>query len=96
MNDAMPGLRDRQLRALGVHPVLGTALVMTGTALTEAEEFKEIYGLEVIVVPTHRPMVRNDQPDAALASGPGAPELTGALGPSGQRAEPPIHTFQYG
>ncbi|MFR5880137.1 MAG: hypothetical protein ACLUEQ_04635 [Cloacibacillus evryensis] len=37
---------------------------MTGTALTEAEEFKEIYGLEVIVVPTHRPMVRNDQPDA--------------------------------
>ena len=30
---------------------------MTGTALTEAEEFKEIYGLEVIVVPTHRPMV---------------------------------------
>ena len=37
---------------------------MTGTALTEAEEFKEIYGLEVIVVPTHRPMIRVDQPDA--------------------------------
>ena len=37
---------------------------MTGTALTEAEEFKEIYGLEVIVVPTHRPMIRADQPDA--------------------------------
>ena len=37
---------------------------MTGTALTEAEEFKEIYGLEVIVVPTHRPMIRTDQPDS--------------------------------
>ena len=37
---------------------------MTGTALTEAEEFKEIYGLEVIVVPTHRPMVRIDNADA--------------------------------
>ena len=37
---------------------------MTGTALTEAEEFKEIYGLEVIVVPTHKPMVRVDNPDA--------------------------------
>ncbi|MDO5116470.1 MAG: preprotein translocase subunit SecA [Synergistaceae bacterium] len=37
---------------------------MTGTALTEAEEFKEIYGLNVIVVPTHRPMVRADHPDA--------------------------------
>lgn len=37
---------------------------MTGTALTEAEEFKEIYGLEVILVPTHMPMVRQDHHDA--------------------------------
>ena len=37
---------------------------MTGTALTEAEEFKEIYGLEVIVVPTHMPMVRQDNHDS--------------------------------
>lgn len=37
---------------------------MTGTALTEAEEFKEIYGLEVLVIPTHEPMVRVDYPDA--------------------------------
>lgn len=37
---------------------------MTGTAFTEAEEFKEIYGLDVIVIPTHRPMVRLDQPDS--------------------------------
>jgi preprotein translocase subunit SecA len=33
---------------------------MTGTAETEAAEFHKIYGLEVVVVPTHRPMVRND------------------------------------
>jgi len=36
---------------------------MTGTAATEAEEFKEIYGLEVVVIPTHRPMIRIDYPD---------------------------------
>ena len=36
---------------------------MTGTADTEAFEFQQIYGLEVIVIPTHRPMVRNDMPD---------------------------------
>ncbi len=36
---------------------------MTGTAATEAEELHKIYGLDVIVVPTHRDMVRNDQAD---------------------------------
>ena len=36
---------------------------MTGTADTEAYEFQQIYGLEVVVVPTHLPMVRDDQPD---------------------------------
>ncbi len=36
---------------------------MTGTALTEAGEFAEIYGLEVIEVPTNRPIARIDQPD---------------------------------
>ncbi|MDD2379891.1 MAG: preprotein translocase subunit SecA, partial [Aminobacterium colombiense] len=36
---------------------------MTGTAVTESEEFKEIYGLDVIVVPTNKPMVRSDFPD---------------------------------
>ncbi|MBL8198816.1 MAG: preprotein translocase subunit SecA [Chromatiales bacterium] len=36
---------------------------MTGTADTEAYEFQEIYGLEVVVIPTHRPMVRDDQAD---------------------------------
>jgi len=33
---------------------------MTGTADTEAYEFQQIYGLEVVVIPTHRPMVRKD------------------------------------
>ncbi len=36
---------------------------MTGTALTEEAEFGKIYNLDVIVVPTHRPMVRKDNPD---------------------------------
>ena len=36
---------------------------MTGTAATEAEEFKKIYKLEVVVVPTHKPMIRKDNSD---------------------------------
>jgi len=36
---------------------------MTGTALTEENEFREIYGLDVVVVPTHMPMIRKDNPD---------------------------------
>ncbi|SHK77226.1 preprotein translocase subunit SecA [Desulforamulus aeronauticus] len=36
---------------------------MTGTALTEEEEFRKIYGLEVIVIPTNKPMIRNDISD---------------------------------
>src|SRR5690606_4081172 len=36
---------------------------MTGTADTEAYEFQSIYNLEVIVVPTHKPMIRDDQGD---------------------------------
>ncbi len=36
---------------------------MTGTAATEAEEFRKIYGLEVVIIPTNRPMVRKDQQD---------------------------------
>ena len=36
---------------------------MTGTAMTEAEEFSKIYNLEVTAIPTHRPMVRDDQSD---------------------------------
>ena len=41
---------------------------MTGTADTEAFEFKQIYGLDVVVVPTHRPMVRQDRNDLMYLS----------------------------
>lgn len=37
---------------------------MTGTAATEAEEFHKIYKLDVVVIPTHKPMVRTDHPDS--------------------------------
>ena len=36
---------------------------MTGTAITEAEEFREIYGLEVVAIPTNKPVARDDQAD---------------------------------
>ncbi len=41
---------------------------MTGTADTEAYEFQQIYGLEVIVLPTNKPMVRQDLPDLVFMS----------------------------
>jgi preprotein translocase subunit SecA len=41
---------------------------MTGTADTEAFEFQQIYGLEVVVIPTHKPMVRKDNSDLVFLS----------------------------
>ena len=41
---------------------------MTGTAATEAEELFKVYKLEVTVIPTHRPMVRRDDPDLVYRS----------------------------
>lgn len=41
---------------------------MTGTALTEEMEFREIYGLDVVEVPTNKPMIRNDRPDVVYKS----------------------------
>lgn len=41
---------------------------MTGTADTEAFEFRQIYGLDVVVIPTHRPMVRQDHNDLVYLS----------------------------
>ena len=41
---------------------------MTGTADTEAEEFSKIYNLEVVVIPTNRPMIRKDNPDFVFPS----------------------------
>ncbi len=41
---------------------------MTGTADTEAFEFQSIYGLEVVVIPTHKPMIRKDNADMIFLS----------------------------
>ena len=41
---------------------------MTGTAATEAEEFKDIYGLQVVSIPTHKLMIRTDNPDVIYAT----------------------------
>ncbi|HUG49352.1 MAG TPA: preprotein translocase subunit SecA [Candidatus Limnocylindria bacterium] len=43
---------------------------MTGTAMTEQEEFYKIYGLEVVSIPTHRPMIREDDPDLVYRTEP--------------------------
>ena len=42
---------------------------MTGTADTEAYEFQQIYGLEVVVIPTHKKMIRRDDPDLVFLTG---------------------------
>ncbi|MGO0121939.1 preprotein translocase subunit SecA [Desulfothermobacter acidiphilus] len=39
---------------------------MTGTAATEEEEFRKIYKMDVVVIPTHKPMIRQDLPDAVF------------------------------
>ena len=44
---------------------------MTGTADTEAYEFQQIYGLEVVVIPTHMPMIRDDAPDLVYLTAEG-------------------------
>lgn len=41
---------------------------MTGTAKTEEEEFRAIYNLSVVVIPTHKPMIRNDRDDLIYRS----------------------------
>ena len=42
---------------------------MTGTAMTEEEEFEEIYKLDVIEIPTNKPMIRKDLPDVIYKTG---------------------------
>ncbi|MGB7183773.1 MAG: preprotein translocase subunit SecA, partial [Burkholderiaceae bacterium] len=49
---------------------------MTGTADTEAFEFQDIYGLETVIIPTHRPMVRDDRQDQVFRT---ASEKHGAI-----------------
>ncbi|MCL6611455.1 MAG: preprotein translocase subunit SecA [Peptococcaceae bacterium] len=39
---------------------------MTGTAATEEDEFRKIYNLDVVVIPTHKPMIRRDLPDVVF------------------------------
>lgn len=61
-----PELETRTLASVTIQNYFGhyqKLAGMTGTAATEAEEFRDIYGLRVVVVPTHRPMVRQDFPD---------------------------------
>ncbi|MEW5921951.1 MAG: preprotein translocase subunit SecA [Bacillota bacterium] len=41
---------------------------MTGTAATEEDEFRKIYGMDVVVIPTNEPMIREDFPDAVYRS----------------------------
>lgn len=41
---------------------------MTGTAKTEEDEFRDIYNMDVVVVPTNKPVVREDMPDAVFAT----------------------------
>ncbi len=44
---------------------------MTGTAITEEDEFRNIYGMDVVVIPTHEPMIREDFPDAVYRTANG-------------------------
>ena len=44
---------------------------MTGTAATEEDEFRDIYSLDVIQIPTNRPVIREDQPDAVYKTSAG-------------------------
>jgi preprotein translocase subunit SecA len=44
---------------------------MTGTAMTEAEEFHKIYNLEVVAIPTNQPMIRDDESDLVFRNEPG-------------------------
>ncbi len=65
--EGVPVQRDNQTLASitfqNLFRMYGKLAGMTGTADTEAYEFQSIYGLEVVVIPTHRPMVRKDHSD---------------------------------
>ncbi len=62
---------------------------MTGTADTEAYEFQQIYGLEVVVVPTHEKMIRRDEPDLVfLTSADKFNEVAEDIKESRERGQP--------
>ncbi len=56
---------------------------MTGTAKTEEEEFRDIYNMDVVVIPTNKPIVRNDLQDAVYATEHG--KYKSIVDSSGQR-----------
>ncbi len=62
---------------------------MTGTAATSAEEFHKVYKLEVVSVPTHKPMIRGDLPDVVYkAEGGKLRALTSAIKAAQERGQP--------
>jgi len=64
---------------------------MTGTADTEAYEFQTIYGLEVVVIPTHRPMVRDDRADLVyLNQGDKFAAIVDDIKDCGERGQPAL------
>ncbi len=61
-----PNLQGRVLASITLQNLIAqypTVCGMTGTAATEAAQFRKIYGLHVEVIPTNRPVVREDHPD---------------------------------
>lgn len=63
---------------------------MTGTADTEAEEFGKIYNLEVVVIPTNLPMIRDDQADVVYATRAGKYEAVSKLIEERHKAGQPV------
>jgi len=63
---------------------------MTGTAVSAADEFMEFYGLDVLVVPTHRPSVRLDLPDRVFASAAARDEVLFAQVAAARSAGRPV------
>ncbi len=73
--EAKEGLKVRQesqtlatITIQNFFKMYGKLAGMTGTATTEADELKEIYGLDVVVIPTHRPVIRKDDDDEVYRS----------------------------
>lgn len=67
----VPGPETRTMASIAVQHYFSTyhrVAGMTGTAATERKEFKEIYGLDIVEVPTHKPMIRQDFPDVICVS----------------------------
>jgi preprotein translocase subunit SecA len=62
---------------------------MTGTAATQARELKDFYGLEVVEIPTNRPIIRTDQPDVVFPTRADKEQaVTGEVGKANQRGQP--------